>query len=98
VEAWLPFNSTPYTGRQVGYSGIPSTWTSVDTGDFDGDGRRDLLWTDSGSGANGPLVYWKMSTTTLPWGQLVVNDAEVIAYTYTLPTAFTDVHTVTIPP
>jgi FG-GAP-like repeat len=41
---------------------VPTTWVVKDVGDFNGDGKSDLLWWNSTSGQ---LSIWEMSGTTL---------------------------------
>jgi hypothetical protein len=41
---------------------VPLTWSLAETGDFDGDGKADLLWRDGNSGAT---VVWFMNGTQI---------------------------------
>ena len=36
---------------------VPTSWTIVETGDFDGDGKSDILWHDS----SGNVAIWFMN-------------------------------------
>jgi hypothetical protein len=40
---------------------VPRTWTIVGTGDFNGDGRSDILWRDT----SGNVAIWEMNGTTI---------------------------------
>jgi hypothetical protein len=40
---------------------VPGTWTIVGTGDFNGDGRSDILWRDT----SGNVAIWEMNGTTI---------------------------------
>jgi hypothetical protein len=37
---------------------LPSNWSIVETGDFDGDGKSDILWRDSNTGT---VTIWFMN-------------------------------------
>jgi hypothetical protein len=45
-------------------SNIPTTWSIVQTGDYDGDGMSDLLWRDT----SGPRPLHDLPTIALPGG------------------------------
>jgi hypothetical protein len=40
---------------------VPTTWSIAGTGDFDGDGKGDILWTDM----SGNVAIWEMNGTTI---------------------------------
>jgi hypothetical protein len=40
---------------------LPSTWQIAQTGDFNGDGKSDILWTDT----SGNLAIWFMNGSTV---------------------------------
>ena len=54
----------------------PSTWTIVETGDFNGDGMSDILWYDT----SGDTAIWEMNGTT------ILNPTT--SYVATVPTAW----------
>ena len=56
-------NGTTVTGGR-GLGNIPTSWTIVGTGDFNGDGNTDLLWRD----IDGDVAIWFMNGTTLVSG------------------------------
>ena len=41
---------------------VPNNWLIAETGDFDGDGKRDILWRDTTSGA---VAIWFMNGTQI---------------------------------
>ena len=56
---WL-MNGTTLSGG--GSSGsVATVWTIVETGDFNGDGKSDLLWHDN----SGNTAIWLMDGTTI---------------------------------
>jgi hypothetical protein len=56
VAIWL------MNGSQVLQTGVlgsvPASWTAAETGDFDGDGKSDILWRNT---ANGAVAIWFMN-------------------------------------
>lgn len=44
-----------------GLGQVPTIWQIVQTGDYDGDGMSDLLWSDT----SGNTAMWFMNGTTL---------------------------------
>ncbi|HEV2044407.1 MAG TPA: VCBS repeat-containing protein, partial [Sphingomicrobium sp.] len=73
----------PYSGAGVGGSGppryqiaqIPLDWHVAGTGDFDGDGRDDILWRND----NGSISNWLASSATAAVGGFIVNDANAFS-------------------
>ncbi|HKM88556.1 MAG TPA: VCBS repeat-containing protein, partial [Xanthobacteraceae bacterium] len=62
VAIWL-MNGTTILNPTTSYVGTvsPSTWTIVGTGDFNGDGKTDILWRDTA----GDVAIWEMNGTTI---------------------------------
>jgi hypothetical protein len=54
-------NGTSYTGNSWDAPWIPLDWNIVGVGDLSGDGKADLLWHNSSTGA---LATWVMDDTT----------------------------------
>ena len=44
-----------------GLGTVPLTWTIAETGDYDGDGKSDILWIDG----SGNVSAWFMNGTTV---------------------------------
>src|SRR5208282_1329720 len=62
VAIW-EMNGTSILNPTTSYDGTvsPSTWTIVGTGDFNGDGKSDILWRDT----SGDVAIWEMNGTTI---------------------------------
>jgi len=45
----------------AGVGNVPTTWSIVGTGDFNGDGKWDILWRDT----SGNVAIWEMNGTTV---------------------------------
>jgi FG-GAP-like repeat len=61
VAIWLlaPFGEGTLQVSQSGALGtVPSNWVIAGTGDFDGDGKHDILWRDSNTGT---VAIWFMN-------------------------------------
>jgi len=62
VAIWFTNSSgTVQSYATVGVVPISSGWTIVDTGDYNGDGMSDILWTDT----SGDLAIWFMNGATI---------------------------------
>jgi prolyl oligopeptidase PreP (S9A serine peptidase family) len=62
VAAWL-MNGTSYVSANLfgGRSSAAPPWRAVATGDFNGDGKTDVLWWNSSSGY---VAAWLMNGTS----------------------------------
>jgi hypothetical protein len=49
----------PQVLQSAGLATVPTAWTIVETGDFDGDGKSDILWHDT----SGNVAIWFMNGT-----------------------------------
>jgi hypothetical protein len=62
VAIWfLNSSGTVQSTATVGVVPTSSGWTIVDTGDYNGDGMSDILWTDT----SGDLAIWFMNGSTI---------------------------------
>jgi hypothetical protein len=61
VAMWL-MNNNGTIMSAVGVGSLPlATWTVAETGDFNGDGKSDILW----YGSNGGVALWLMNGATV---------------------------------
>src|SRR5260221_13959114 len=61
VAIWLMNGTTVLNPNTAGVGNVPTTWSIVGTGDFNGDGNWDLLWSDT----SGNVAIWEMNGTTI---------------------------------
>src|ERR1039458_2735946 len=54
-------NGSTVTSQAIVATGVPSNWTIVGTGDFNGNGNTDILWRDTA----GAVAIWFMNGTTV---------------------------------
>ena len=47
---------------------VPTAWSIADTGDFDGDGKGDILWRNT---STGQVAIWFMNGTALSSAMVV---------------------------
>jgi hypothetical protein len=74
LSAWLMNGTTLQAGVQFGPAALPDVrWRIAATGDFDGDGSRDVIFQHDTSGS---IAAWLMSGTTLLAGADVGQVAE----------------------
>jgi hypothetical protein len=65
VVEWLMNGTSVNGGGSPGSVGFNSPWNIIETGDFNGDGRSDLLWYNLGTGQ---LVIWLLNGTSVIGG------------------------------
>src|SRR3546814_15709425 len=65
-------NGTAIEGGGTVGQADPSVWTLQGTGDFDGDGKADILWQTAG----GALEVWQMDGTAITGGGTVSQAGE----------------------
>src|SRR5258707_5298032 len=53
--------TTVLNPNTTGVGNVATTWSIVGTGDFNGDGRWDILWSDT----SGNVAIWEMNGTTV---------------------------------
>ena len=68
VAIWLMNGTT--RASAAGLGNVPTDWMVVETGDFDGDGRSDILWRNT---VTGDIAMWFMNGVTLASGAGVGN-------------------------
>ena len=72
VSAWLMNGTRQVTGVSLFPDRVADTnWEIMATGDFNGDGRRDILWQHR---IDGLISVWLMNGTTLMDGRLLTPD------------------------
>jgi FG-GAP repeat len=59
--------------QSAGLGSAPTSWTIVETGDFNGDGKSDILWQDT----SGNVAIWFMSGAQVTQSAGVGNVATV---------------------
>ena len=73
ITNWLGQPNGSFVGNDTNfYSTIPTSWQVVGIGDFNGDGRDDLLWRN---GSTGQTTNWLAQ----PIGSFVGNDANALS-------------------
>jgi hypothetical protein len=58
---WLMDGFQPLNMNATYVSQVPTNWSVVGTGDFNGDGMSDILWSDQA----GDYVIWEMNGTQI---------------------------------
>ncbi|HUD87670.1 MAG TPA: VCBS repeat-containing protein, partial [Xanthobacteraceae bacterium] len=61
VAIWLMNGTTPTNSSTTSVGNMPLTWSVAGTGDFNGDGKSDILWVDT----SGDIAIWEMNGTTI---------------------------------
>ena len=59
--------------QAAGVGAAPTAWTIVETGDFDGDGKSDILWHDTSSN----VAIWFMNGAQVKQSAGVGNESTV---------------------
>ena len=76
---WTMNGSEIVAGQHVTYQGnavaLDSSWSVAGVGDFNGDGKSDILWRNS----NGSLVDWTMNGSDIVAGQHVTYQGSAVA-------------------
>ena len=85
LSNWLATASGGYTPNNANAAAVvPTSWQVVGTGDFNGDGRDDILWRNS----DGTVSNWLANSNGL--GGFIANDANAARFA---PTSWTVVGT-----
>ena len=61
VAIWEMNGTTVLNPNTAGVGNVPTTWSIVGTGDFNGDGQWDILWRDT----SGNVAIWEMNGTSV---------------------------------
>ncbi len=62
IAIWEMNGTTILNANTAGVGNVPLNWTVVGVGDFNGDGKADILWRNNN---NGNVAIWLMNGTTL---------------------------------
>ncbi len=65
---WL-FDNTGQVSSSVLVANVPTAWSVAETGDFDGNGKGDILWHDT----SGNTAIWFMNGATIASSALVAT-------------------------
>ena len=70
-DLWSPSKSPTPATTHVGLSAVAVAWKVEATGDYNGDGKADIMWRNSSTGANS---IWLSGLSTTPQGVAGVTD------------------------
>ena len=78
LEEWIMNGSQIESSQAIAYQGAPvslgSSWALAEVGDFNGDGKADLLWCNS----SGALAEWTMNGAVITSSSFVTYQGQTV--------------------